>query len=387
MKYDKLSALATVLALALATTAAGASDYEHPVRRQYAATPPSPAGQSDEQMAAKSSGCLSCHTASDRPTMHPNPAIKLGCADCHGGDAHVALPAGTARGTATYRKVMDSAHVLPRYPKSWNYPSSANPQRTYTLLNRESPEFIRFMNPSDYRVVEAACGSCHADIIAASARSLHSTAAMFWGGASYNNGILPYKNYILGESYDHTGAATLLRGPVLADNLKDAAHSADILPQLYPLPAWESVKPADIFRVFERGGRNIGSIFPETGIPSSRASSSGSRSRAVPTSVNRIAARERARGLRSRYSTSRRRVSTILTPGSWAPTTSQATTASQAAPPAMWCMPTTVIRGMRAVRTLRERRSSQTVDPTISKAETGHPLTHSSRARSRPASA
>ena len=28
---------------------------------------------------------------------------------------------------------------------------------------------------------------------------------MFWGGASYNNGILPYKNYILGESYTADG--------------------------------------------------------------------------------------------------------------------------------------------------------------------------------------
>ena len=24
---------------------------------------------------------------------------------------------------------------------------------------------------------------------------------MFWGGAAYNNGILPFKRYILGEAY------------------------------------------------------------------------------------------------------------------------------------------------------------------------------------------
>ena len=33
------------------------------------------------------------------------------------------------------------------------------------------------------------------------------TGAMFWGGASYNNGILPYKRYILGEAYTRDGAA------------------------------------------------------------------------------------------------------------------------------------------------------------------------------------
>ena len=31
----------------------------------------------------------------------------------------------------------------------------------------ESPEFIRFVNPSDYRVVEEACGACHMPIIKA----------------------------------------------------------------------------------------------------------------------------------------------------------------------------------------------------------------------------
>ena len=28
-----------------------------------------------------------------------------------------------------------------------------------------------------------------------------STGAMLWGGAAYNNGILPFKRYVLGESY------------------------------------------------------------------------------------------------------------------------------------------------------------------------------------------
>ena len=36
---------------------------------------------------------------------------------------------------------------------------------------------------------------------------------------------------------------------------------------MYPLPRWENLPPADIFRAFERGGRNIGNQFPETGLP------------------------------------------------------------------------------------------------------------------------
>src|SRR3569623_759255 len=44
------------------------------------------------------------------------------------------------------------------------------------------------------------------------------------------------------------------------------------LSSLLPLPAWQVVPPADIFRVFERGGRNIGTQFPEIGLPDSTGS-------------------------------------------------------------------------------------------------------------------
>jgi hypothetical protein len=134
-----------------------------PIERHYVTAPASPMTQSPEMAASKSAGCLSCHTQTDNPTMHSNPAINLGCTDCHGGNQAVALASGVSRGSAEYRSTMDSAHVLPRYPSQWHYPSSANPQRSYTLLNREAPEFIRFMNPSDFRVVRESCGACHAE--------------------------------------------------------------------------------------------------------------------------------------------------------------------------------------------------------------------------------
>ncbi len=239
----------------------------HAVERDYHTAAPSPQNQSVADVEQKSGGCRSCHTRTDRSSMHTSTAVKLGCTDCHGGDATVVVPNGSTRDSAIYLGAMNRAHVLPRYPDRW--PSSANPERTYTLLNKESPEFVRFVNPSDYRVAREACGACHLDIVEASVRSLHSTGAMLWGGASYNNGILPYKHYLLGESYDRDGVGTILYGPKIPDALQGDAEQAGILPKLYPLPAWETIKPGDIFRIFERGGRNIGNLFPETGLPDS----------------------------------------------------------------------------------------------------------------------
>ena len=39
------------------------------------------------------------------------------------------------------------------------------------------------------------------------------------------------------------------------------------LPTLYPLPTWQVTPPGDIFRVFERGGRNVNTQFAEVGLP------------------------------------------------------------------------------------------------------------------------
>ncbi len=233
----------------------------------YVTAPPAPSSQSEESVRQKSAGCVSCHVASDAKTMHLNPAVKLGCTDCHGGNSSLHVPAGATRDSKNYRETLDAAHVMPRNRTAWNYPSSANPVRTYTLVNHESPEFIRFINPSDNRVAREACGSCHGELVEASLRSLHTTGAMFWGAAAYNNGILDDKVSFLGESYDRNGKATILIGPKLPPGLEAAAAAASILPRLFPLPAWETVKPGDVFRVFERGGRNIGTLFPETGLP------------------------------------------------------------------------------------------------------------------------
>ncbi|MEI6418399.1 MAG: hypothetical protein WCO82_04965, partial [Sphingomonadales bacterium] len=294
--------------LALLAGVGLASEGPAPQPRDYTAVraPAAPKWQAQADADAKSAGCITCHTKSDEATMHAPKSVVLGCTDCHGGNAKVVATAGLAMADPQYAKVRDMAHVLPLYPGAWHFPSSANPKRSYTLLNRESPEFVRFVNPSDYRAARDACGACHIEIIERAERSLMATGAMLFGGASYNNGILPYKNYVLGEAYFRPGQAGGLAGgdhgalaghgesageghgggehgdfskPALIFSpgtkgrapglLTDPEKARGALPFLAPLPTWQVIPPGDIFRVFERGGRNINPTFPEIGLPNS----------------------------------------------------------------------------------------------------------------------
>ena len=202
-----------ILCCVFAASLAYAADKEKPVERIYPVFPPAPRTQEASDVLAKSSGCYSCHTQTDAPTMHSSPAVQLGCVDCHGGDPKVMGNSNLKHDDPAYVAARDKAHVLPKYPKSWHFPSSANPKRSYTLLNQESPEFIRFNNPTDYRVVRESCGACHMEVIEAGERSLMATGAMLWGGAAYNNGILPYKNYVTGEAYTKHGEAAKIMSP------------------------------------------------------------------------------------------------------------------------------------------------------------------------------
>ncbi|WP_296599951.1 hypothetical protein [Phenylobacterium sp.] len=259
---------ALVAVAVLAPLSLKASEAEKPVARKYVAAAPARIGMTDAEVDKDSAGCVSCHTDSDAKTMHMSQAVKLGCASCHGGDAGVVASVGLAKTDPRYTALRDKAHVLPKYPKTWHYPSSANPKQSYALLNKESPEFVRFVNPSDYRVARQACGACHMELIERAERSLMATGAMLLGGASYNNGLLPYKNYVLGEAYTaHGEPARLLSPGNPPGTVTPAQAKRGALPTLYPLPTWQVTPPADIFRVFERGGRNINSQFAEVGLP------------------------------------------------------------------------------------------------------------------------
>lgn len=222
---------------------------------------PVPSDLTPEEMHRASSGCITCHTKTDSLTMHTNPGVVIGCANCHGGKPDIDAT-GLIPGTPEYESAKDSAHVLPKFPENW--PSSRNPQHSYTNLLKEPAEFVKFVNPGDLRVAPEVCGGCHASIVGAVERSLMTTSAMLFGGAAYNNGILPYKKYVLGESYNREGLAQeilSIRAASEAEKLRGA------LDKLIPLPQWEVVAPGDNFRVFERGGINVRTQFPEIGNP------------------------------------------------------------------------------------------------------------------------
>ena len=104
-------------------------------------------------------------------------------------------------------------------------------------------------------------------ILQAAQRSLMATTAMFWAAGAYNNGILPFKRSIVGEAYTPEGKAAELDTPEHLTESEMRRHG--IIPKILPLPAWETVPTGDVFRVFERGGRVIGSQFPEIGNPNS----------------------------------------------------------------------------------------------------------------------
>ena len=278
LRYAFLALASLILGVSIFQQETQAADKETPTYRDYSLViaPPAPARQSQAEMDAKSEGCYTCHLQTDAPTMHTTPAVRLGCTDCHGGNASIRGNSELPQDHPDYVAARDAAHVLPTYPDSWHFPSSANPERSYALLNQESPEFIKFVNPSDYRVAREACGACHIQAIEAAERSIMATGAMLWGGATYNNGILPFKNYMLGEAYTRTGEPAVIAGQanVIASpgqgadgELSDEQRARGVLEQLYPLPTWHVIPPADIFRVFERGGRTILSQFPEIGIP------------------------------------------------------------------------------------------------------------------------
>ncbi|MCG3160623.1 MAG: hypothetical protein JMDDDDMK_01692 [Acidobacteria bacterium] len=207
---------------------------------------------------SRSAGCLDCHRGIE--DMH-NGAINLGCVDCHGGDASARLSPELSKGSSGYEDAKRRAHVQPRFPEKWK--SSANPERSYALLNRESSEFIRFINPGDLRVADISCGTseCHANDAHNVNRSMMKTGAMLWGAALYNNGSFPLKNYRFGESYNAEGISERIEtipAPTFEETLRKG-----ILPFLDPLPRWEITQPGNILRAFERGGRKA----PEVGLP------------------------------------------------------------------------------------------------------------------------
>jgi len=218
--------------------------------------------QSDEEAQAKTWGCVQCHQSVG--DMHQNESVRLGCTDCHGGDA----------------SVVDKlqAHVHAQFPSAWT--RTANPVRSYALLNHERPEFIRFVNPGDLRVAHISCGTtgCHTQEVLQVRKSMMTHGCMLWGAALYNNGAVPHKRPTYGESYSMHG--TPLRLQTVPPPTPAEIEWENVLPYLEPLPRFEISQPANVLRIFERGGRfkpevGIPEILEEPGRPRTRVSNRG----------------------------------------------------------------------------------------------------------------
>jgi hypothetical protein len=235
------------LAVAAGTTAA-----ETPVASAPLATA-APARQSRENADRKSAGCVSCHTDTDAKTMHNAKAVILGCADCHGGDATVKT-SGSA-GSKPYDDAKRRAHVSPKQPKMFR--GSANPEQTYTAWLQEDLAYVRFVNPSDLRAAPLACGACHNQgddpIVHHVSKSMMTHSGFLYEAALYNNGVLPLKTPVIGESYGPDGKPRMLQAvpPPTTDEVRNKGE----VPFLLPFPRWELSQAGNPFRVFERGGR------------------------------------------------------------------------------------------------------------------------------------
>src|SRR6185369_9817229 len=103
-------------------------------------------GMTASEAKCRSIGCVDCHQGIE--DMH-NGKVNLGCIDCHGGHAEVRLPAGAQKDSPEYKDAQRKAHIQPRVAELWK--TSANPERAYAATNKESAEFIRFVNPGDLR--------------------------------------------------------------------------------------------------------------------------------------------------------------------------------------------------------------------------------------------
>jgi hypothetical protein len=221
-------------------------------------------GQSQEEADKKSVGCVSCHTATEEPTMHPSKTVHIGCIDCHGGNVSISIVPGTSFNSPEYKAAKDKAHVQPRNPFFKN--STAVPQRAFTEWLRESAEYIKFVNPGDLRVAPETCGAggCHPSETRAVSTNMMTHSGFLWGAALYNNGGFPYKNTRFGESYDRDGFPQLLK--TIPPPSAGLTRTKGILPELTPLYRWEISQPGNVLRVFERGGQKkaeIGNPSPE----------------------------------------------------------------------------------------------------------------------------
>ncbi|MBK9384882.1 MAG: hypothetical protein IPN34_08715 [Planctomycetes bacterium] len=138
-----------------------------PERRAFVAfaaqEPSAPVPAARAPQVGPSGTCGTCHQGLE--VMHP--WHPLGCVDCHGGNDQA--PA------------KEQAHVGSR---------SQLPNDERVLPFAADKALLRFLNPSDLRVVGETCGSCHAEVVERVKKSLHATTAGHLCDGLYENGVI-----------------------------------------------------------------------------------------------------------------------------------------------------------------------------------------------------
>ena len=189
-----------------------------------------------------SSGCMDCHQGLESMHGDGDTEIGISCVDCHGGN-----------GSVTDQR---AAHIAPRNKKA--FPTTGNPVRSYALLNNEDPEFIRFMNPGDFRIAGETCGLCHEEIYHRMQMSIMAHSSHVPAAGLYNNGIHPAKIPVFGEAYMRDGTPAVITAPA------EPMPGTSLVTKLEPVPTFEMVPATDAFRLLERGNNDAGDRGPGT---------------------------------------------------------------------------------------------------------------------------
>ena len=121
---------------------------------------------------AGETGCIACHRPTNPITMvregiqNPHPWYPLTCTDCHGGNNNA--------------DTLAASHVQPGTGPAFIK------NLAYDKLNEVNENYIRFINPGDFRVAQLSCGSdspatsafnCHQDLVETVPTSVMSTYA------------------------------------------------------------------------------------------------------------------------------------------------------------------------------------------------------------------
>ncbi len=130
-----------------------------------------------------------------------------------------------------------------------------NPERAYTKWLKETPEYVRFVNPGDLRVAPETCGSagCHAQEVR-SRFDQHDDAQAACCGArrSTTTAAFPIKIRNSARATRRDGRPQSIR--TIPPPTPEETRTKGVLPELEPLYRWEISQPGNVLRVFERGG-------------------------------------------------------------------------------------------------------------------------------------